>query len=193
MHTFLQFPPTLGTLTRRAKQLTLATTLATATLFSTTSHAAVCSFAVVHEWSTGYTAGVTITNNTPTTINGWTVNWQFNANSMLDFWSANITGTNPTSATPLSWNSTIQPGQSITFGFNANKNNNLPPESPTLNGATCNVTSSSSVSSTVSSSVRSSVTSSTASSVRSSVTSSTTSSVRSSVTSSTASSVRSSV
>jgi hypothetical protein len=55
-------------------------------------------------------------------INGWNVNWRYaDGSSVANVWNANVTGANPYTAKNLSWNSTIQPGQTVEFGFNGKK------------------------------------------------------------------------
>jgi cellulose 1,4-beta-cellobiosidase len=155
------------------------------------AQAAVCSYKVDNQWNTGFVASITITNNGSTVINGWNVNWQYTANRITNSWNATLTGSNPYSAASLDWNKTIQPGQSVSFGFQGNKNNSASAEIPAVTGAVCGGGGTSAAPSSISrsstpvvSSIRSSVRSSTAvvSSVRSStpvVTSSSRSSVSS--------------
>jgi cellulose 1,4-beta-cellobiosidase len=161
---------------------------------ATQAEAALCSYKVDNEWNSGFVASITITNNGSSVINGWNVGWQYTTNRITNLWNATLGGSNPYTAASLDWNKTIQPGQSVSFGFQGNKNNSAAAEVPAVTGAVCGgggtsaAPSSSSRSSTpIVSSVRSStpVVSSVRSStpVTSSVRSSTqvTSSVRSSI------------
>ena len=128
--------------------------------YGNSAEAAVCSHVISNEWNSGYTAAIRITNDGNTAINGWNVSWQYNANRVTSSWNANLSGSNPYSATNLGWNGSIQPGQTVEFGFQVNKNGGSA-ENPTVNGAVCgsNGNQSSAASSTVSS-VASSVASS---------------------------------
>lgn len=113
------------------------------------TQAATCSYKLDNEWNTGFTGTVTITNNGNSTINGWTVGFGYSKNKITSSWNAIFTGNNPYSATAYDWNKTIQPGQSVNFGFQGDKNGGAA-EIPTITGAVCG-TSSSSVTTTSSS------------------------------------------
>ncbi len=151
--------------------------LAAATFFAASSQAATCSYSVVNDWNTGFQGSITITNNGTSAINGWTVGWQYTANKITSSWNATLSGSNPYTATALDWNKTIQPGQSVSFGVQGDKNGGAA-EKPTITGSVCSavVSSASSVASssvaTTSSSSKSSVASSVVVSAASSVVSS---------------------
>ena len=81
-----------------------------------------CTYVINSQWSNGFTATIRVKNPTSQTINGWSVSWQYTDGSKITgSWNANITGANPYSAKNLSWNSNIQPGQTIEFGFQGSK------------------------------------------------------------------------
>ncbi len=100
-------------------------------------------YKITNAYLNGFTADVTITNNTPTDINGWTITWNFPGNqTILNAWntgwsqSGNLfTGTN------LGYNSLIAAdGGSQTFGFEASYTgyNYAPVDSIILvNGSPC--------------------------------------------------------
>src|SRR5690606_23931334 len=69
-------------------------------------------------------------------VNGWNVNWQFNSNRLAGSWNANISGSNPYTATNMSWNGNLAVGQSVSFGFQVEKNGGSA-ERPVVNGAVC--------------------------------------------------------
>ncbi len=121
--------------------------------------AASCVYKISNEWNTGLTGEIVVTNSGTAAVNGWTVGWQYATNRLSGSWNANVSGSNPYSATNLGWNGTLQPGQSATFGFQVDKRGGSA-EMPTLTGSICSgtVTSSSSVQSSaiVTSSSRSS-------------------------------------
>src|SRR4051812_29198810 len=141
------------------------------------AEAATCTYTVANEWNTGFQGSITITNNTTTAVNGWTVGWQYANNKITSSWNATLTGSNPYSATGLDWNKTIQPGQSVSFGVQGDKNSTAAAEKPTITGAVCsNVVSSASSVATTSSSSKSSVATTSASSKSSVATTSSSSS-----------------
>jgi len=111
-----------------------------------------CTFNVDNEWGNGYVASVIIKNDTGAPVNGWSVNWQFNSNRLAGSWNANISGSNPYTATNMSWNGNLAVGQSISFGFQVEKNGGSA-ERPVINGAVCGGGTVSSVSSVPRSSV----------------------------------------
>lgn len=136
-----------------------------------------CSYSISNEWNTGATGAITITNTSTTAINGWTVGWQYSTNRLSSSWNANVSGSNPYTASNIGWNGTIRPGQSVSFGFQVDKRGGSA-ERPTVTGSICggslsSVASSRAVSSiAISSSVPASSSSVATSSVKSSVASS---------------------
>ncbi len=81
-----------------------------------------CSYIIQSQWNNGFTAAIRIRNNGTQPIHGWNVGWQQGGGSnVTNLWNASLTGSNPYSAKNLSWNSTIQPGQTIEFGFQGSK------------------------------------------------------------------------
>jgi hypothetical protein len=104
----------------------------------TTQPPANVAFVVTNDWGTGFTADLTIRNIGTTPINGWTLN--FNAPYTIDqHWSSLLTKLpdGRYSVKPLSWNTTIPAGGSITFGFRGVKAAGTPATAPTnyqLNG-----------------------------------------------------------
>ena len=96
-----------------------------------------CEYIVTNEWNSGYTGIVRITNSGTSAINGWNVSWSYtDGSSMVNSWNANVSGSNPLTASSLSWNSTIQPGQSTEFGFQVNKGS-ANAVIPALSGSVC--------------------------------------------------------
>ncbi len=115
-------------------------------LHSASSYAARCEYVVQSDWNTGFVAAVRITNDTNTAINGWSVNWNYSDGSTrTSGWNANVSGSNPYTATGVGWNNQINPGQTIEFGVQGNKGvANSPAQRPIVTGALCTVTVSSS-------------------------------------------------
>lgn len=97
-----------------------------------------CKQIVNNEWSNGFTASIRITNTRTTPINGWNISWSFSDGTRItSSWNTNLSGSNPYSASNLSWNGTIQPGQYVEFGYNATKGSGSL-NAPTITGSVCN-------------------------------------------------------
>jgi polyisoprenoid-binding protein YceI len=184
-------PRMAGALRRSCYAIGLSLALTT---LSTQAFAA-CQYTVTGQWSNGFTGSVKVTNDTAAPINGWSLGWQYSGdNRITASYDVSMSGTNPYTAKNAGWNGTIQPNQSVTFGFQGTKGA-AAAEVPVLTGSLCGNAASSSVATSISSVVsssRSSVQSSIVSSSRSSTPSSIASSSRSSTPSSIASSSRSS-
>ncbi|MFJ2115079.1 MULTISPECIES: endo-1,4-beta-xylanase [unclassified Streptomyces] len=97
-------------------------------------------YAVQSQWSSGFTAGVTVRNTGSAPINSWTLKWSWPAGqSVTSAWNATVTqsGTQAT-AVNASHNAAIPAGGSATFGFNGTWNgSNTAPSAFTLNGTAC--------------------------------------------------------
>jgi cellulase/cellobiase CelA1 len=92
---------------------------------------------VSNQWNNGFTGAIRICNTGTSAINGWNLSWNYSDGTRVtNSWNANVTGANPYTATPLSWNSSIQPGQCAEVGFQASKPGaNV--TTPTITGAVC--------------------------------------------------------
>lgn len=96
-----------------------------------------CEYLVSNEWSNGFTGAIRITNNGTSAINGWSVNWSYSDGSTItNAWNATITGNNPYTASNISWNGSIQPGQSVEFGFQGTKTGETASK-PQITGTPC--------------------------------------------------------
>ncbi|HEY8940321.1 MAG TPA: glycoside hydrolase family 6 protein [Cellvibrio sp.] len=139
-----------------------ATIIGMLALHSVPSYAARCDYVIQSEWGNGFVAAVRITNDSDTEINGWSVSWNYtDGTTRTGGWNANISGSNPYTATGVGWNDRINPGQTIEFGVQGNKGAaGNPAQRPTVTGAVCNNSTSSENSSSVASSIESSVASS---------------------------------
>ena len=117
-------------------------TTSTSPSASTTTGSAACkvTYAVSNQWPGGFTASVTIANTGTSAISSWSLKFTWpGSQSIAQGWSANWTqsGTQVT-ATNLSWNGSLAPGQSTQIGFNGNWSGSNPnPTAFTLNGSTC--------------------------------------------------------
>jgi PKD repeat protein len=105
-------------------------------LLSPHLYAATCEFTVEDNWNSGFTSSVRITNDTNETINGWTVALDFAGSAQVTgAWNATVSGNDPYQAVNESYNATIEPGNTVQFGFNAQKTTpNSPAPVPTLGG-----------------------------------------------------------
>ncbi|WP_096087639.1 glycoside hydrolase family 9 protein [Agaribacterium haliotis] len=81
-----------------------------------------CEYEVANEWNTGFVAVIRLSNTGSEAVEGWSVSWSYPAGVTRDHgWNAEVSGNNPYTATPLNWNSVIQPGQSVEFGMQGSK------------------------------------------------------------------------
>lgn len=77
-------------------------------------------------WDVGFVLNnITVTNNTDSTINNWSVNLAFdNPIGIVSVWNANGTlSGNTATATNVSYNGTLAPGQRTTWGMQGSHNN----------------------------------------------------------------------
>jgi endoglucanase len=91
------------------------------------------------DWSTGFTATVTITNG-PVALSGWSLTFPYAAGQRVaQAWSAVVTQSGPqVTATNLSYNGALAPGATVSFGFNGTHTGANPrPASFALNGVAC--------------------------------------------------------
>ncbi|GIJ11686.1 glycoside hydrolase family 9 protein [Micromonospora andamanensis] len=92
---------------------------------------------------TGFTAQVNIRNTGTAAVNGWTARFAFTGDAKVrDAWMATVTQSGATvTAKSESYNSRINPGGSVMFGFNATTGGgaNPAPNLVTVNGAACTV------------------------------------------------------
>ena len=96
-----------------------------------------CSYVVTNDWGSGYTAAIRIKNNGTSAINNWNLSWSYTDSTRItNSWNATLSGANPYSAIGLNWNSSIQPGQTVEFGFQGTKNNGAA-QIPVMTGSVC--------------------------------------------------------
>jgi hypothetical protein len=99
-------------------------------------------YAVTGNWSGGFQGAVTITNNSSTALNGWTLTWTFpnSGETITQMWNASYTqsGAN-VSATSASYNRSIgASGGTASFGFLGNDSGSAAaPAAFYLNGSIC--------------------------------------------------------
>lgn len=96
-----------------------------------------CAYVISNNWGAGFTGAIRITNSGTSAINNWNVSWIYAGNTRLSgTWNATVNGSNPYSATGAGWNNTIQPGQSVEFGFQGTHSGTA--EIPVVTGSACN-------------------------------------------------------
>jgi poly(3-hydroxybutyrate) depolymerase len=94
----------------------------------------------VNAWGSGLTADITVTNTGSTAVNGWTVAFSLpSGQTITNGWNATYAPlSGRVSASNVSYNATVAPGASVSFGFQATHTGNSgAPTAYTLNGATC--------------------------------------------------------
>jgi acetylxylan esterase len=96
----------------------------------------------VSSWNTGLTANIKLTNGTTAPMSNWTLRFTLpGGQTITSTWGATYSpNTGAVTATPASYNATINANGSVSFGFQANHTGNTgEPSSFTLNGTTCSV------------------------------------------------------
>ena len=78
-------------------------------------------YSVQTDWGSGFVSNITVKNNGSSTINSWRVTWTWGGNQTItNFWNATITQSGQgVNAVNVSYDGTIAPGQSVSFGFQA--------------------------------------------------------------------------
>ncbi|MET9528486.1 glycoside hydrolase family 6 protein [Streptomyces coeruleorubidus] len=98
-------------------------------------------YKVQNQWNTGFTAAVTITNNSAAK-SSWSLKWSYAGNQKVTSgWNAKISqsGADVTVANE-SYNAQLATGGSVSFGFQGSySGSNAIPATFTLDGVTCNV------------------------------------------------------
>ncbi|MFF3893495.1 glycosyl hydrolase family 18 protein [Streptomyces sp. NPDC001812] len=102
---------------------------------------ATATYAKTQDWGSGFEGKWTVKNTGTTTINSWTVEWDFpSGTKVTSAWDADVTSSgNHWTAKNKSWNGTLAPGSSISFGFNGSGSGS--PTGCKLNGGGCDGTS----------------------------------------------------
>ncbi|MDQ0907595.1 chitinase [Streptomyces canus] len=98
---------------------------------------ATATYAKTQDWGTGFEGKWTVKNTGTTSLSSWTVEWDFpSGTSVTSAWDADVTssGTHWT-AKNKSWNGTLAPGASVSFGFNGTGSGS--PANCKLNGGSC--------------------------------------------------------
>ncbi|MER6423703.1 glycoside hydrolase family 6 protein [Streptomyces sp. NPDC001137] len=98
-------------------------------------------YKVQNDWGSGFTAAVTVTNNSAAK-SSWAVKWSYAGNQKItNFWNSKISQSGAAvTAANESYNATLATGGSVSFGFQGTySGSNAVPATFTLDGVTCNV------------------------------------------------------
>ncbi|PRX96094.1 cellulose binding domain-containing protein [Allonocardiopsis opalescens] len=97
-------------------------------------------YTVTNQWSGGFQGAVELTNTGSAPLSGWSLAWRFTAGERItQIWGATHTqaGADVT-VTNASWNATVAPGDTVSFGFLGSRTGAASvPSAFTLNGAAC--------------------------------------------------------
>ncbi|WP_236246732.1 glycoside hydrolase family 18 chitinase [Streptomyces sp. CC210A] len=140
--TSTQAPPRRSGLLARATAGATALLLPLAALVGLATPAqaaasATATYTKTQDWGSGFEGKWTVKNTGTTTLSSWTVEWDFpSGTSVTSAWDADVTssGTHWT-AKNKTWNGTLAPGASVTFGFNGTGSGS--PSGCKLNGGSC--------------------------------------------------------
>ncbi|EDY45958.1 glycoside hydrolase family 18 chitinase [Streptomyces sp. SPB074] len=99
------------------------------------------SYTRTQDWGSGFEGKWTVKNTGTTTLNGWTVEWDFpSSTKVTSAWDADVTNSgNHWTAKNKSWAASLAPGASVSFGFNGSGTGS--PSGCKLNGGSCDGTS----------------------------------------------------
>ncbi|WP_432134123.1 glycosyl hydrolase family 18 protein [Streptomyces sp. bgisy154] len=98
---------------------------------------ATATYTKTQDWGTGFEGKWTVKNTGTTSLSSWTVEWDFpTGTSVTSAWDADVTSAgNHWTAKNKSWNGTLAPGASVSFGFNGAGSGS--PADCKLNGGSC--------------------------------------------------------
>jgi hypothetical protein len=97
-------------------------------------------YMIVGQWGRGFQGQVAVQNTGTTAVNGWTLVWSFaNGQQLTQIWNAtDVQSGAIVTAHNESYNATIAPAATVTFGFLASWSSaNAAPTAFTLNGSPC--------------------------------------------------------
>ncbi|MFI6370345.1 glycoside hydrolase family 6 protein [Streptomyces sp. NPDC050546] len=98
-------------------------------------------YKIQNQWSTGFTAAVTVTNNSAAK-SSWSLKWSYAGNQQVTSgWNAKLSQSGAAvTAANESYNAQLATGASVSFGFQGSySGSNAIPATFTLDGVTCNV------------------------------------------------------
>ncbi|WLQ40629.1 glycoside hydrolase family 18 chitinase [Streptomyces sp. NBC_01260] len=91
------------------------------------------------DWGSGFEGQWTVKNTGTTALSSWTIEWDFPSGTGVgSAWDATVTSSgNHWTAKNLSWNGSVAPGASVSFGFNGTGSGSGSATGCKLNGASC--------------------------------------------------------
>ncbi|MEV6110048.1 glycoside hydrolase family 18 chitinase [Streptomyces sp. NPDC051940] len=98
---------------------------------------ATATYTKTQDWGTGFEGKWTVKNTGTATISSWTLSWTFpSGTAVTSAWDADVTSSGTTwTARNKSYNGTLAPGASVSFGFNGTGSGS--PSNCVINGGTC--------------------------------------------------------
>lgn len=85
-----------------------------------------CEHIITNDFGSGFQASFRITNTSSAPITNWTATWGYSdGTTITNLYNANSTGTNPVTATPPGFFTSLAPGATFNFGFIASGSGNL--------------------------------------------------------------------
>lgn len=98
-------------------------------------------YSKTQDWGSGFEGKWTVKNTGTTTIDSWTLEWDFpSGTKVTSAWDATVTNSgNHWIARNAAWNGTLAPGASVSFGFNGSGSGS--PSGCKINGGSCDGTS----------------------------------------------------
>ena len=96
-------------------------------------------FTKTSDWGTGYEAKYTISNGSAAAITSWTVEFDLSAGAKVgSLWDGSYTASGQHITVKSTWNGTVAPGATASFGFNGTYTGTFStPTGCKLNGASC--------------------------------------------------------
>ena len=77
-----------------------------------------CAYDVTSDWGGGFVASIAVSNTGSAALDGWEVDFELAAGSTVaNAWGAVVDGANPYTASAVSWNAELAPGQTAVLGF----------------------------------------------------------------------------
>ncbi|MEU3250825.1 glycoside hydrolase family 18 chitinase [Streptomyces sp. NPDC006997] len=98
---------------------------------------ATATYVKTQDWGTGFEGKWTVKNTGTTSLSSWTVEWDFpSGTAVTSAWDADVTSSgNHWTAKNKSWNGSLAPGASVSFGFNGSGSG--APSGCKINGGSC--------------------------------------------------------
>ncbi|MGW5197227.1 glycosyl hydrolase family 18 protein [Streptomyces spiralis] len=97
---------------------------------------ATATYTKTQDWGTGFEGKWTIKNTGTASISSWTLEWDFPSDTKVtSAWDASVTNSANHWTARNTWNGTIAPGASVSFGFNGTGSGS--PSNCTVNGGGC--------------------------------------------------------